>query len=284
MKIIVLGIILMMAVSCERARQVEETASDTLSEISEEPVSFMDASELAIDPKSVPNGVDNNGFKTREAIPRKIIHNANLEIEVPGLKIAKKRIDSLVKAKLGYVELESFFDNSEEYRLQMTIRVPASQFSTFLEQAESGKGQLKRKSIFSEDVSEEYIDVESRLETKKAYLKKYKELLSKARNVKEILEIEGQIRQIQEEIDSRMARLKVLDNQVEMSIIQLELVELKPIRFLAKHEAGFTELLRKSLLDGWNSFKTCCLWLITLWPWVLVIFSLYLGFKKWRRN
>lgn len=258
---------------------------DSMSAAGGEPVSLkMELPpEIEADEEVVQKEEDNKAYKIRES-NRKIIHNANLEIEVPVVKTAKKRIDSLVKSKMGYVELESFYDNPDEFRLEMTIRVPGTQFSAFLKQVETGSGVLKRKSVFSEDVSEEYVDVESRLETKKAYLKKYQELLSKARNVKEILEIEEQIRQIQEEIESRIARLKILDNQVEMSVIRLDLVELKPIRFPVKHEAGFTELFYKSLKDGWNSIIHFCLWLISLWPWLLVVAGLIVGLRKWRKG
>ncbi len=65
---------------------------------------------------------------------------------------------------------------------------------------------------FRTDASDEYIDIQSRIASKRAYLKRYRELLSKAATIKNILEIEEIIRTLQEELESQEQRLANLNN------------------------------------------------------------------------
>lgn len=70
-------------------------------------------------------------------------------------------------------------------------------------------------------MTDQFIDLETRLANKREYLERYRELVKKAVSVKEILEIEEKIRLLEEEIESVTGRLKYLGDQVDFSTLNL---------------------------------------------------------------
>jgi hypothetical protein len=149
---------------------------------------------------------------------------------------------------------------------------------------ESGGGQVTNKSINTRDVTTEFIDLESRLENKREYLARYRELLKQAKTVKDILEIEQQIRVIVEEIESSEGRLKYLSDQVSYSTLSLTLTKEKGYTFHPAVKGSFAERLKRSLHGGWNGLVSFALVLIRLWPaWIILAVAVLL-FRVYRRR
>jgi len=119
----------------------------------------------------------------------KIIKNGNMQFEVDELEKSKRKINDLLKKLGGYYENEvlNAYSHRKSYSLQ--IRVPNAQFDSLVVGLESGIGKLTNKSINTQDVTEEYRDLNIRLENKLAYLAQYKQILKKARTIKEILDV-----------------------------------------------------------------------------------------------
>src|SRR5699024_12383858 len=110
-----------------------------------------------------------------------------------------------------------------------------------------GTGELQYKEIDARDVNDQFIDLETRLENKRSYLKRYKDLLSKAKSVKEILEIEESIRKIEEEVESTVGRLKYLSDQVDYSSLELRIAEEKEFKYKPEKQDSFFERFKQSL-------------------------------------
>jgi len=109
-------------------------------------------------------------------------------------------------------------------------------------------------------VTEEFIDLETRLQNKISYLSKYNELLKKAKSVKDILEIEEKTRLIQEEIESVQGRLKFLNNQVDFSALDLQISKKLDLKQYSSNQGKFIERLKTSLTKAgmdW-SHSACC--------------------------
>ena len=81
------------------------------------------------------------------------------------------------------------------------IRIPSDAFESFIEALVQIEAEIEYQNISSKDVSEEFIDLETRLKNKHSYLLRYRELLGEAKNVQDILEVEEKIRLITEEIE-----------------------------------------------------------------------------------
>ncbi len=156
----------------------------------------------------------------------KIIKSGDMTFEVEQLEVVKSKVDSILLTSKGYYENEVFNAYGNRNTYSLTLRMPTSRFDSFVKILENGIGQLTSKNIRAKDVTEEYVDLNIRLDNNLSYLRQYKLILKKAKTIKEILNVQEKIRRIEEEIESKKGRLKYLDDKVKFSTLHLELSEL----------------------------------------------------------
>jgi hypothetical protein len=231
-----------------------------------------------------PNSIqEKEASNNSQKISQKIIKSGRIEIEVGDINKAQKIIIENLK-KLNAYKQGEFFSNSEEQEmLKMTIRVPNENFDNLLQSMDEGLGNVISKNVGTDDVTEEYTDVSIRLENKLTYLEKYRDLLKKSTNTKDILEIQENIRNLEEEIESSKGRLKFIDDKVKYSTLELTLIKNKP-RNSVTSKIGFGSQFVDSVAQGWNNFVGFILGLISFWPFLLIIPILIIIFRKWRNR
>ena len=136
------------------------------------------------------------------------------------------------------------------------------------------------KRINSKDVTEEFVDIQSRLNTKKEVRDKYVELLrNKAKTVEEVLKAEEAIRHLQEEIEAREGRLRYLSNQTSLSTINLNLYQKVEYQKVEKpYEFTFFKKLKKGFVNGWEIVVGFILLMVNFWP--LLLLGGFLYYKK----
>jgi predicted transcriptional regulator len=215
---------------------------------------------------------DEEPLNLEGAVTRKIIKNGSIELRVRDLGVEKSRIDTLVKSLKGYYAEEQLSNTYQQVSYYLTIRVPSDRFEQFIALIEKRGNEVIHKSIEAKDITEEYIDLEIRLDNKKNYMTRYQELLKSAKNVKDILEIQESIRLLEEEIESTTGRLKYLSQQVDYSTLNLIIHQPKEFSYSPKQRANALEKLKQSLYGGWYEFVDF-LYLL-LYNWVLIIFVL----------
>jgi hypothetical protein len=221
---------------------------------------------------------------TTEEIHQKIIRNGNMTLKVQELAAARKQVDSLVTALGGYIGNETYnqYDQGSQYFL--VIRIPAANFDGLVVRLEKGTGEVLSKDIGASDVTEEYVDLSIRLDNKVKFLDRYNELLKKAGTIKEMLEIEENIRKIEEEIESTKGRLRFLDNQVNYSTLNLTLTQESGYKYKARHTGDFYERLKASLHTGWKGFIGFILLMLKIWPfWILAVAG-WIIFKRYKKR
>ncbi|MDP2385297.1 MAG: DUF4349 domain-containing protein [Bacteroidota bacterium] len=223
---------------------------------------------------------------TKKSVAKKIIKDGNISVKAKDIAASKKGIDETVKKLNAYYEVEDLQNNDQSTSYDLKIRVPSINFEKLIAAIEGGKDEITSKSIQARDVTEEFMDIETRLSNKREYLKRYKELLAKALKVDDILAIEENIRVLQEEIESSEGRLKYLGDQVAYSTLNLNIYKEKAFVYKAPEEDKFSERVKKSLGNGWSSVVNFVLWLITIWPFIIVMLVLFFAvrrfIKKWR--
>jgi len=211
----------------------------------------------------------------------KLIKDGRMEIEVTDLEKTKTLIDSLVKRLGGYYANESLSNYGTRSSYTLKIRMPSDYMDQFIKEIESGNGKIIYKNIDIRDVTEEFIDLETRLENKRGYLKRYNELLKQTKTIKDILEIEEKTRVIEEEIESTEGRLKYLNDLVDFSTLELTLTR-EDYNFTSLKQGHFWDRLKQSFSKGWYSFVDFVLFLLKLWPfWILlaIIIPLWSRYK-----
>ena len=209
----------------------------------------------------------------------KIIKEGSMLIEVKNLTTSKNYIDSIVENSNGYYEKEVFRNSDYEQRYSLKIRIPSSKFIDLVQQLEEGKGAILEKNINAKDVTEEYLDLEIRLENNRAYLKRYTELLGKAQCIKDMLEIQERIRKIELLVDSNLGRIKYLSDRVNFSTLSIELFK-KPEAIVAKTGPSFMEDVFSGLKNGFSGVLYFLVVLANLWPIILGLLIIWIMRRK----
>lgn len=149
-------------------------------------------------------------------VERKLIKNGSLQIEVESFDSLDEKIKGFVNGYKGYIV--DTFCNETYY--SATIRIPANYFEEAMEQ--SGKlGKVKNRSENSQDVTDEFYDLESRIETKKILKDKFESYLKQATNMADLLEVERQLNEVISELEAVEGRMKRLSNQIDYSTINM---------------------------------------------------------------
>jgi chromosome segregation ATPase len=210
---------------------------------------------------------------------RKLIKDGSLNFKTRDLEKTKKDVAGICKTLNAYLSNESLNNFDDRISYHQTIRVPADQFEALVEQLEKLADKVENKNIHSRDVTEEFIDVETRLKNKTQVEARYRELLAQARTVEDMLSIERELGNVRQEIESTEGRLKYLTNQVAFSTLELSYYEVVGADF------GFASKFVDSLADGWDNLLAFIIWLLTLWPFLILFGGIgWLIRKYWRRK
>jgi Domain of unknown function (DUF4349) len=209
---------------------------------------------------------------------RKLIKNGSIEFEVSDTEETQKAIVKLTADAGGYVSSESQNSYSGSPRYEQTVRVPAEKLDEFLAKIEGLAKKVDNKSINTQDVTEEFIDVETRLKTKKELEARYRELLKQANKVEDILAIETQLGNVRSEIESMEGRLTYLKNQVSFSTLTITFYK------VVSGNYGFGYRFMNSFGNGWNSLLEFVIGIFEAWPFVIMLGLGVWLFVRWRRN
>ena len=135
-----------------------------------------------------------------------------------------------------------------------------------------------------QDVTRQYVDQTVRLNGKKRLAERYAQLLSKANAVKDMIEIQEKLEEVQSDIESQEWDLKTMEHQVAYSELYVKIE--KPSKATAVNKNSFWYKIGQSLGDGWDAVVDFFLFLIAVWPYYIVIALVWYfgrkGIKIWK--
>ncbi len=216
--------------------------------------------------------------KVSETVDRKLIKEGRVEFETDNLSSTRKTIFEAVEKYKGYVSSDQEFKSPGRKSNTVIIRVPADNFDNLLSEATKGIAKFESKEISVKDVTEEFLDIQARLKTKKELELRYIELLKQAKNVIEILEIEKQIGQLRSDIESIEGRLKYLQNSVSFSTLTMTFYEIIP----NENESG--NQFKNGFRNGWHNLILFFVMLTNIWPFILLGFGLIIGIRFYKKK
>ncbi|WP_226530153.1 DUF4349 domain-containing protein [Metabacillus niabensis] len=159
---------------------------------------------------------------------RMVIYTANLSIQVNSYTDAISSIQHELQTYNGYiVNTNSYSVENELMEGTITVRIPQENFQKFLKTVESESTKVIDESINGQDVTEEYVDLESRLKSKEVVEKRLLEFMEKAEKTEDLLKISNDLAAVQEEIEQIKGRMNYLDNQVSLATITIHIQESK---------------------------------------------------------
>lgn len=200
-------------------------------------------------------------------IGKKIIKNASLSIEAKEYDKTLQRIKNITKKFDCYISNETQNTYSSSISGTITIRVKSAQFDSLMTEILTGDEKIVSKNIYINDVTEEYVDLYSRLKNKKIAEQQYQEIMKKAYSVNDILNVQEYLRRIREEIEATQGRMKLIDNQVDYSTISISITYNGP----NVDNNTFWDMLLKGLEGGWTGIKYFVIAIFYVWPlWILL--------------
>ena len=176
------------------------------------------AAEPAFAPVPVAAGVPRVGSNALETTQRKVISTASITIELEDVPEATTKVRVIAESLGGFVEQLSSSGGIQRPRATMSIRVPQAQFFTALERIEA-LGTVQSQDIGSEDVSEQFIDLEARLKSALGEEQSLLSLLERVSAVSEVLAIERELFRVRAEIERFQGQLNFLERRVDLSTI-----------------------------------------------------------------
>lgn len=202
---------------------------------------------------------------------KKIVKSGVLEIEAADYNKYNETIHQLLKKWEAYIASEQ--ENSSDYKREniITIKIPVQYFDDAVQYL-STTGKLLTKQINAQDVTGEYFDTKARMEAKKRVRLRYLDMLQKAKNMEEILQVEREINGIQEQIEAGEGRVNYLGHAAAYSTIQLTFFQILNAAAVDNYKPGFGKRMLLAMNDGLKWVSELVIFLITLWPLFLGLF------------
>jgi len=215
----------------------------------------------------------------------KIIKSAKTKYQVKNIGKASEEIRNMVLENNGYVSEMRFENNRYRKQNVFVIKVPNYQFDGLLEKIGGISQKVDFENITTQDVTEAYLDAEARLKIKRLVKRRYEDILrTKAYKVQDLLDVEDKINDIQEEIEVVQGKLNYMKTKVALSSIQIELYESLSQKNKVKEEGSkFSKEISKALTFGVDMIKLLFLFIVYIWPILLIILMLFIIYKRTKK-
>ncbi len=198
-----------------------------------------------------------------------LIKTSYLSFETASIKKSYQQIKKQVTLLKGYIQSDNTNKQYNQISRSIIVRIPTVNFQQVIDSISNNVAVFDSKSISLKDVTEEFIDLESRLKSKKALENRYIQLLKKAKNVKEMLQIERELATIREEIEAKQGRLNYLKSQVSFSTINLTFYQ--PIKVVKSKSKTYFSKVLNAFQSGFRTFGDFILGILFIWPFVIII-------------
>ena len=216
---------------------------------------------------------------------RMIVRNGEMSLVVEDVVAARDEVAQLALSFNGYVVSSRIWGEEEDMRGRISIRVPDDKFELALAELRNLAVRVTSESTSSQDITEEYTDLKSRLKNAEATESQYLALLEEA-EVEETIRIYELLHRVRSEVEQIKGRMQYLERTSSMSLIEVRLEPETTAKPLAR--AGWSALeVLKSAVRGIVIFGqwlgTTAIWLLIFSPvWGAIVGIIYWRF--WRKK
>jgi hypothetical protein len=218
---------------------------------------------------------------------RKVIYQAELNMKVVNLSNARKAMEAAAQKRGGYLVNASQSRSGKEVTGTLVFRIPQDSFQGFLSQIEDAAQEISSQNISGNDVTEEYVDLKSRLKAKKAVEKRLLEMMDGAKNTDDLLHVSQQLSVVQEEIEQIKGRIQYLENQTDYSTVTVHATQYAALN-AAEGEPGLWKQITLSFIQslGWlrDLLEGALVVGAALLPPAMLLAALVVPFYLWYRR
>lgn len=226
-----------------------------------------------------------------QSVERLVIKNADLAIVVEDPSGSMDAIARLAEEMGGFVVSASLYNIESQSGAQLqqasiSIRVPAERLNEALDiiKGESDQDPLS-ESLSSQDVTGDYVDLESRLGNLEAAEAQLQKIMEDAEETEDVLSVYNELVRVREEIEIIKGRMKYLEQSAALSSIHTELVAdeaVQPLTIGGWQPAGVAKSAVQALINGLKFLGNIAIWvLIFLLPIVLILFVVVFLPVRW---
>lgn len=159
---------------------------------------------------------------------RMVIHQAELYLKIKSLEKTSRWIEKKVEQYGGYI-VESTLSHEEEMEEEMSgstiVRIPEKYFQEFLHDTEGEAAKVLSRTVTGQDVTEQYVDLESTLKSKRVVEARLLEFMKQAKKTEDLLKISADLAQVQGELEVVTGKMKYLENQTAFATVSLQLIQ-----------------------------------------------------------
>ncbi|WP_405610263.1 DUF4349 domain-containing protein [Streptomyces sp. NBC_01508] len=227
--------------------------------------------------------VSDNGEAVDEAAAKThVIRTATLSVEVKSVPKALARARTVALGAGGVVEDETTERVDDTHvASNVVLRVPEAEYDSVLTEL-AGTGKLLARTANAKDVTEQVVDVNSRISTQRASVNRVRKLMDQAEDITDVVALETQLNTRQAELESLLAKQASLADRTTMATITLDLSErTEREKDPGNDDPGFLDALG----GGWDALVTVLRWIVVvlaaILPFVValaVLFGLWLLF------
>lgn len=157
-----------------------------------------------------PTGTADADEEGANPIPREVIYTADLGVVVVSIEQSTRAVQSLAEKIGGYLQ--------ESDSISITVRVPAPKFESTIEQIAT-LGEVVERSISASDVTEEFLNLNIRLDNANRTRARLLEHLAHSKKIGDTLKIEAELSRVSETIEEMEGKLRYMRSQIAMSTI-----------------------------------------------------------------
>lgn len=221
-------------------------------------------------------------------VPRLIVRNAELTLRVEAISAAEKRVGEVARREGGTVEASQGSDLAGPApTLSLTLRVPEGRFDASIAELEA-LGVRLGKTIASEDVTAQAVDLEARLKSLRVQEEAYRAILGAARKISDVLEVQERLTGVRTQIEEIVAQRRTLGDHAARSKILVSLTQaLRP-----EGPAPESDWMAQTWGDATGSLRATGramaalgLWLVAMLPvWLPLVLVGSWAWRRTRRN
>jgi hypothetical protein len=234
------------------------------------------------------SGYDSEGAE----IEQMIIWNADLSLTVEDTKEAMAQIQAVARDLGGRTTGSESWLANEQLHARLTIRVPADRFEEAMAQLRDLAIKVSRESANSEDVTDQYVDLASRLRHLEAKEAQLLEFMNEADDTEDVLAVYEHLAETQSEIELVKGRMAYLEDLAAMATINVELFpeEAAPTVIEERWRPGFTlRSAARTLVNTLEGLADAIIWFVAYLLPILLLISLPLvaliwAIRRWRRR
>lgn len=196
---------------------------------------------------------------------QRIIKNGNISAKVDSAEESAGQITAIAQKYQGFVQSSNIYESETGAKSgSVVIRVPVDQFENAFAEIKGLANQVVSESVSGQDVTEQFIDLQSRLKNKIAEETQYLEILEQATDVEDILMVTERLSAVRAEIERLQGRLDYLENLTDMSTISTYLTEEDRIEIPVKKWRPI-ETIRNSfrtMIAGLQGVADLAIWIV----------------------